>query len=213
MIFRTAGWRRFVYTLYAPIYNVMATRPFVRMRRRSIRKLQLHPGQRVLIVGAGTGLDLNHLPADVSITAIDLAPAMLRRLRRRARRLGLAVDARVMDAQALEFPNRTFDAVILHLILAVAPNGAACAREAARVLRDGGRAVVLDKFLPEDAPAPRLLRVLAPLASCFGTELDRRLGPIIQGSGFTILSDEPAALRGMFRIVLLEKHSPAGDAA
>ena len=205
MPFRTAVWRRFVYTLYAPIYNALAARPFAAMRRKAIDKLQLRAGERVLIIGAGTGLDLDHLPADVAITAIDLTPAMLNGLRKRARRRGLEVDARVMDAQALDFAEGSFDVVILHLILAVAPDPAAVAREAGRVLREGGRGVVLDKFLPDDGPAPPHLKLLSPLASFFGTEVTRRLGPILAGSSLRITSNESVAAKSLFRIVLLDK--------
>ena len=203
-MFLTAGWRRFIYTLWSPFYNVLAWF-FARPRAESIRRLDLHPGERVLIVGAGTGLDLDFLPRDLAITAIDLTPAMLARLKRRAERQGRKVDAQVMNAEAMTFADGTFDAVILHLILAVVPDPVACAREAARVLRNGGRAVILDKFLPDDAPPPMILRLAAPLASLFGTEITRQLGPILNGSGLTIVANDPAALGGLFRTVLVEK--------
>ncbi len=204
MIFNTNVWRRTVYTLWAPLYNGIA-RVFRERRRRSIELLAPRPGERVLIVGAGTGLDLDFMPAGAEITAIDLTPAMIRRLRRRAQRLGRRVDARVMDGHALEFPDGSFDAVILHLILAVIPEPDRCAREAARVLRPGGRAVIFDKFLPDDRRAPLLFRVANPPASGLGTEFIRRLGPILQGSGLRVVHDEPAGFGGLFRIVLARK--------
>lgn len=207
-MFLTTGWRRFIYTLWSPFYNVLA-RFFTRPRAESIRRLGLRPGERVLIVGAGTGLDLDLLPRDIAITAIDLTPAMLSRLHRRADRQRRQVNAQVMNAESMSFEDGTFDAVILHLILAVTPNPVACAREAARVLRSGGRAVILDKFLPDDAPSPPLiLRLAAPLASLFGTEITRQLGPILNGSGLTIVANDPASLRGLFRLVLAEKRPP-----
>jgi len=207
-LFRNATWRRFVYTLWAPVYDVLS-RPFAAMRRRSISALALQPGERVLIIGAGTGLDLDHLPPGVAITAIDLTPAMLERLKRRARRRGQTVDARVMNAEAMDFPDGQFDAAILHLILAVTPRPRACAQEAARVLRPGGRAVILDKFIPEGAAPPLAFRLMAPLASAFGTELTRRLGDILEGLPMRVLRDEPLALKGLFRNVLIQKPLPA----
>jgi phosphatidylethanolamine/phosphatidyl-N-methylethanolamine N-methyltransferase len=198
------AWKRISYTLYAPAYNLMV-RPFNRMRRRSIQHLALQPGERVLIVGAGTGLDLDYLPGGVEITAIDLTPGMLKRLRRRARRLGLRVEARLMDGQALEFAGASFDAVILHLIVAVIPDPVRCVREAARVLRPGGRAVIMDKFLPDAARTPIMMRLLNPLANCLGTNLTCKLGPILAGSGLEVVRDEPAGLAGYLRIVLARK--------
>jgi phosphatidylethanolamine/phosphatidyl-N-methylethanolamine N-methyltransferase len=151
----TNTWNRIRYTLWAPIYDRIAA--FPTYRRRSVDMLGLAPGEEVLIVGAGTGADLPHLPTTVNLTAIDLTPAMLNRLRARAQALGRPVDARVMDGQALDLPTARFDAVILHLILAVIPDPVACIKEVERVLKPGGRVVIFDKFVP-DAEEPGMGR-------------------------------------------------------
>src|SRR5690606_17698705 len=116
MPFNTNAWNRARYTLFAPFYDHIAS--FHKQRKRSIELLALRPGERVLISGAGTGADLEHLPADVHVTAIDITPQMVERTRARAARLGRSVHAEVGDAQQLRFPDQSFDAVILHLIVA-----------------------------------------------------------------------------------------------
>ena len=143
-------WNRTRYQLYAPIYDLVA-RPLERGRERAVDQLDLQPGDRVLILGAGTGSDLKYLPDDVQVTAVDAAPAMVRRTRKRAAALGRDVDARIGDAQALPFEDETFDAVLLHLILSVVPDPKSVAAETARVLAPGGRVSVYDKFAPESA--------------------------------------------------------------
>ncbi|MDD4892257.1 MAG: methyltransferase domain-containing protein, partial [Phycisphaerae bacterium] len=175
-------------------------------RRRSITLVGLQPCERVLIVGAGTGLDLDSISSGPAITAIDLTAAMLRRLRRRARRKGLSVAAHVMDAQAMTFPDASFDVAILHLILAVVPDPVCCIREVARVLRPGGRAVILDKFLSDDRRMPIFLWLVNPLLRLLGTNATRRLGSILEGTGLQIVHQESAGLGGYFRIVLLRKY-------
>jgi ubiquinone/menaquinone biosynthesis C-methylase UbiE len=197
-------WNRIRYTLWAPIYNLVAW-PTRWMRRRAVALANIQPSERVLIVGAGTGLDLDLLPRGAIITATDLTLAMLAKLARRAARLGVNVEARVMDGQALEFPDGSFDAVLLHFIVAVIPDPVRCVREAARVLRPGGRAVILDKFAPDKGPLPLCLRLLNPLASLLATNVTRRLGPIIASSGLRITCEEPLAFRGFFKVALVRK--------
>jgi len=197
-------WNRIRYSCWAPIYDLIAvpTRP---MRRRSLALANLQPGERVLFVGAGTGLDLDFITAGPIVTATDLTPAMLEKLRRRAGRLDLAVDARAMDGQSLEFADGSFDVVILHYIVAVIPDPICCVRETARVLRPGGRAVILDKFAPDDGALPLWLRLLNLLTSFLATNVNRRLGPILAGSGLRVVHREAAALRGFFQIALAAK--------
>lgn len=202
--FNTNAWNRTRYRLFAPAYDWVVG--FTRARRRrSLALLDLQPGERVLIVGAGTGLDLDFIRPDARVTATDLTPAMLARLQRRAVRRGLTVDARGMDGQALEFPDGSFDAVILHLIVAVIPDPVRCVREAARVLRPEGRAVIFDKFAPEGRTPPLLLRLISPLMGFLASEVTRQVGPILAGSGLEVRQEEPAGFGGLFRIVLLRK--------
>jgi ubiquinone/menaquinone biosynthesis C-methylase UbiE len=196
------AFKRWRYTLYAPFYDLLPG--FARERARSIELLGLRPGERVLVVGVGTGMDLPLLPRDVSVLATDLTPAMLARARRRA---GPRVELRVMDGQRLDLPDASFDAVVLHQILAVAPDPARLLREAARALRPGGRVAIFDKFLddgPDAAPWRRLLRRAAD--TVFTTskesleELLRRSAPPLG-----LEHQERAAGRGPFRIVLLRR--------
>lgn len=203
MPFNTLGWNRVRYTLLAPLYDRVAG--FRPQRRRSIELLAPRVGERILIDGCGTGADLAFLPPDARVVATDLTPAMVERTRRRAAALGREVDARVMDAQALDFPDESFDAVVLHLILAVVPDPVAAGREAARVLKPGGRAVVFDKWVP-DAQEPSLGRRAANLvASVVATEITRKLGPLADAAGLGVEHREPAGTGGFFSIALLRK--------
>lgn len=196
-------WNRIRYTAIAPFYDTFVR--FAGPRRRAVELLAPQPGDRVLIVGCGTGADLPYLPREVTVTAVDVTPDMVARTRRRAAALGLSVDARVMDASALEFPDASFDLVMLHLIVAVVPDPRGCITEAARVLRPGGRASVLDKFVPE-GERPSLLRRLLDLpARVVATRLTRQLGPLLEGTEFVVRQREGALLGSLFEIILLER--------
>src|SRR5215212_5767701 len=199
-------WNRLRYTFWAPAYDALARAAgFDTARRLSIDRLRLASGDRVLIVGAGTGLDLDFLPSDVHVTAIDVTPAMLKHLERRAAGMGRPVTAHIMDARRLAFPDSSFDAVVMHLILAVMPEPERGLREAVRVLKPDGRIAVFDKFLC-DQERPSLKRqLLNAFAKPLFSDLNRRLGPLIHGTPLVIEQDEPVAFGGTYRVVTLTK--------
>lgn len=200
----TNAWNRVRYGLYAPFYDLVARR-LERGRRRSIELLGLQPGERVLIPGCGTGLDFEHLPPGLHVTAGDLTPAMVRKAQARADTLGLDADVRVMDAHALGLPSDHFDAALLHLVLAVVPDPEAAIREVARVLRPGGRVGIFDKFLADEAQPSALRRAAGAVANILATDLNRRLGPLLEGAGLALVREEPILFGGLFKVAIAHK--------
>lgn len=211
--FANAGWagwwNRARYQLYAPIYDAVA-RPLEQGRKRAIERLDLDSGDRVLILGCGTGSDLKYLPPGAHVTAIDAAPAMVRRTRARAERLGLEVDARIGDAQALPFEDGAFDAVLLHLILSVVPDPQAVAAETARVLAPCGRVSIYDKFAPENEESSLLRRALNPAARFLFSDLTRRLEPLLSSAGLEVNGTRETVLGELYTIAVAA-HASAGQ--
>lgn len=119
----------------------------------------------VLEVALGTGRSLPLYPAGVRLTGIDISPAMLAVARRRAERLGLRADLRIGDAQALDLADASFDTVVITLGLCTIPDDRGALAEAARVLRPGGRLLLLE-HVRSPLPAVRALQRLAdPITS------------------------------------------------
>lgn len=193
-------WNRRRYDACAPLYDwVVGRLGFLeRGRRRALEMAQLRAGERVLIVAAGTGLDLPLLPPGVDVAAIDISPAMLARCTARAAAHAMRIQPALMDAARLGFAPASFDCVLLHLAIAVVPDPAGTMREVARVLRPGGRVSVFDKFLPDDVVASPLRRSAGALASIVATNLNRQLGPLLVEGGLSLRALEPAGLGGLF---------------
>jgi len=198
-------WSETRWNLYAPLYDVLEG-PTRAARARSLGMLDLHDGERVLVSGCGTGLDLCLLPPHgLTIVGVDASGRMLDRAAARSRRVGVQAELRLMDATRTDFPDAAFDAVVLHLILAVVPDTPAVMREAARVLRPGGRACVFDKFVPGDRQPGVVRRGLDVATRLFATSITRRLEDLVDPSQFVVERDEPSILHGQFRVALLRR--------
>lgn len=200
-----SDWQRLRYDIWSGGYDwFVGIGAVTAARRRSIGLLDLQPGERLLIDGCGTGLDLPFVPDGVEVTALDLSPRMIAHARRRAARRSLAARIEVGDVTRLPYEDDSFDAVLLHLILAIVADPHACLREAARVLRPGGRAAVFDKFVPGPGCRPGLLRRALNLPSrLLFTDLTRCLEPLVAASPLAIEYQEPSLLGGQFRIARL----------
>ena len=116
------------YTLVAPFYDAFLTAATSSARKRSLAALTAGAPGDVLLLG----LDLPHLPAQPRYVGLDLTAAMLARARPRT--AGLHFAPLRGDAQQLPFHAASFDAAVLHLILAVVPAPTLCLAEAARGL-------------------------------------------------------------------------------
>lgn len=181
----TNRWNRRRYRLYAPIYDLVA-RPLERGRRRAIERLDPRPADRILLLGCGTGTDLEYLPAATTVVAVDLTPAMVRHTAARATARDRDVAVGIADAHALPFDDDVFDAVLLHLVLSVVPDPGAVVDETARVLAPEGRASIYDKFGPEDTEPSLPRRLANPAARLLFADLNRRLAPMLSGTTLTV---------------------------
>ena len=126
-----------------------------RGRERAFRSQQadlagIAPGEAVLDVGCATGTlaieAARRVSANGSVHAIDPLAGLIARARKKARRAGVDVDLQVASAEALPFPDESFDLVLSALVWHHLPHDTlrGAANEARRVLKPGGRLLVVD---------------------------------------------------------------------
>jgi phosphatidylethanolamine/phosphatidyl-N-methylethanolamine N-methyltransferase len=192
------------YTLLAPVYDLVIRGASETLRRDSLSALAAEPDQTILIAGIGSGLDIPHLPAGPRYVGVDLTPAMLNRARRRAGgRDDLALH--LGNVMALPYPDGGFDTVVMHLILAVVPEPDQALREAARVLRPGGRLLIVDKFLRPGQKAP-VRRFINLLSRHVATRTDVVFEDLLaRCPELSVTRDEPSLAGGWFRRIELAK--------
>lgn len=206
-MFNTTAWNRLRYTAYAPLYDAVAGRVLQKPREAALAQVDWEPGMRVLLVGAGTGLDLPFLPGNIELHATDLSPAMVKRTADRATRMHRDADCRVMDAEALDYPDAYFDVVVMHFIVAVMPDPARGLMEAHRVLKPDGQLCLLDKFQPDHRPAGTGRRLLNAITSTIATDITRQATPLLNGAGFTVRCDTPVMMGSLFRALIAARQS------
>jgi phosphatidylethanolamine/phosphatidyl-N-methylethanolamine N-methyltransferase len=108
----------------------------------------------MLVVGVGTGLELELLPAELRVIGVDISAAMLDIARERVTRKGLrqVKGLHVMDAGAMEFADGQFDVALAPYVMSVVPNPARVLNEIWRVVRPGGQMVVMNHFAADRGP-------------------------------------------------------------
>lgn len=142
-----------------------------------------------LEVAVGSGLNLPSYTLKVTRAAgVDISTEMLERARERAMSLGLSIDLTRADAEALPFPDQSFDTVAISLALCTIPDPTAALKEMARVCRRDGRIVLLEHVRSTAAPLATLQRLLSPLNErAVGCHLDRATFQLVRSLRFEIV--------------------------
>lgn len=178
------------YSRIAPLYDVLEA-PMERLfHSRFRRRLFMHVQPcEILEIGVGTGRNLGYYPAGARVTAIDLSPRMLERARRRI--AGPEVTLLEMDAQALQFPDASFDIVLATFVFCSVPDPVLGLAEARRVCKPSGELLLLEHVRPERPLVGGVFDLLNPLIRrLLGPEINRRTILNIQAAGWKVKTVE-----------------------
>lgn len=175
-------------------------------RRLGTRKALLFADlpPQVVELGPGTGTNLKYFRPGTHLVAIEPNPHMHPALARVAAERGISLDVRARGAEATGLPSASVDAVVCTLVLCTVPDPAAALAEVRRILRPGGRLLVLEHVAAPPgtflAGLQRLLR--RPWRWTFeGCDLDRHTAEAISEAGFSGVELERYRLRSVFLLV------------
>lgn len=164
----TAGVAR-AYGRWAPVYDLVFGPVFRQGRSVAVRAAD-RIGGRILEVGVGTGISLPQYASSSRLTGIDISEPMLRKAQERVDRLKLGnVEAiAVGDAEALAFPDQSFDVVVAQYVVTAVAKPERALDELARVCRPGGEIVITTRIGAEGGLRSAVEKTLMPVTSKLG---------------------------------------------
>ncbi len=177
------------YDRMAAVYGLLGSFD-LRLTRRWRRAVwSMAEGADVLEVGIGTGINLPFYPPEVRLTGIDVSPRMLALARRR---LPPSVALELGDVQALRFAHHSFDSAVATFVFCSVPDPLVGLRERRRVLRPGGRLLLLEHVVSSQPWLASVMRAMDPLvAHLSGAHIARDTMANVRSAGFDEIVGHP----------------------
>jgi phosphatidylethanolamine/phosphatidyl-N-methylethanolamine N-methyltransferase len=191
-----------VYEKLAKVYDFTFGPALHPGRMHAIQRMTIRPGDRILEVGVGTGINAGLYPGDCSVVGIDLSSSMLDKARERVWRKGLRhVRLLEMDAANLKFPDAIFDIVYAPYLISVVPDPVTVAREMRRVCRPGGRIVFLNHFRSPNRLLAWIERGISPFTVHIGFKSDLDLPAFLAQADLQPISIEKVNVPRIWSLV------------
>jgi phosphatidylethanolamine/phosphatidyl-N-methylethanolamine N-methyltransferase len=195
-----------VYEKLASVYDFIFGPTLHAGRVQAIQRMGIRPGDQILEVGVGTGINAGLYPIDCAVTGIDLSSSMLEKARERVARKGIRnMRLLEMDAADIRFADGTFDIVYAPYLISVVPDPVAVACEMRRVCRPGGRIIFLNHFRSPNPLLAWMERGISPFTVHIGFKSDLDLPAFLAQAELKPVSIEKVNIPRIWSLVTCVK--------
>lgn len=195
--------------LFPKFYDVLMSPLERRPRFKQIRKelISLAEG-RVLEIGSGTGVNFPLYEKTGCVTAVEPNPEMIKKCQRNLSRSKAQIEVHAIPAEKLPFGDNEFDTAVATLVFCTIPDPALALKEIHRVLKPGGKLLMLEHVKLKSPVYGKIQSALTPMWKqvCDGCHLDRDTPGMIEHSAFITLKVKDY-YKGLFMTIEAVKKS------
>ncbi|MEW6643564.1 MAG: class I SAM-dependent methyltransferase [Pseudomonadota bacterium] len=197
------------YSRWAPIYDAVCG-PVMLQGRRAAAAAARSVGGKILEVGVGTGLSFDDYDARTEITGIDLCEPMLAKARAKmaSGRYPHVKAVHLMDAHQMAFADETFDCVVAQFVITLVANPEQVLSECHRVVKPGGRIILVNHLYSERGVAAAVERWAAQKTRALGLRPEfpfARLQAWASANNETVLVERRKVALGIYTLVCFER--------